>query len=213
MRPIQTTAPEGLQSPSALPVPPGLSGSGHLGLLDRLRDHPVAPAHGQPQAAFEQALQRAGRGGRGGAGVPGDGETPLPEPGTAPAPLQPAAPPVAAAPAGQVTAPDAVSTLLQRQGLALSAADTAAATVAAAHWQLQLPPLQPGPGAAPQVQLQRLPDGHLHLVLQAATDQQRPGPLAALRDRLAARGHGLDSLTAPPTAARERDDHTAEDAP
>ena len=205
MRPVQTTAPEGLPSPSALPVPPGLSGSGHLGL----RDHPGGPAHDQPQAAFEQALQRAGRAGRGGAGVPGDGETPLPEPGTAPAPLQPAAPPVAVAPAGQVTAPDGVSTLLQRQGLPLSAADTAAA----AHWQLQLPPLQPGPGAAPQVQLQRLPDGHLHLVLLGPADLQRAGPLAALRDRLAARGHSLDSLTAPFTAARERDDHTAEDAP
>ena len=209
MRPVQTTAPEGLPSSSALPVPPGLSCSGHLGLPGPLRDHPGGPAHGQPQAAFEQALQRAGRAGRGGAGVPGDGETPLPEPGTAPAPLQPAAPPVAVAPAGQVTAPDGVSTLLQRQGLPLSAADTAAA----AHWQLQLPPLQPGPGAAPQVQLQRLPDGHLHLVLQGPADLQRAGPLAALRDRLAARGHSLDSLTAPFTAARERDDHTAEDAP
>ena len=145
--------------------------------------------------------------------MPGDGETPLPEPGTAPAPLQPAAPPVAVAPAGQVTAPDGVSTLLQRQGLPLSAADTAAA----AHWQLQLPPLQPGPGAAPQVQLQRLPDGHLHLVLQGPADLQRAGPLAALRDRLAARGHSLDTAThssaLPHASARERDDHTAEDAP
>ncbi|WP_425256830.1 hypothetical protein ACPOLB_15135 [Rubrivivax sp. RP6-9] len=210
MRTVQTTAPEALSSPSALPMPPGggLLGRLHDALGDRLRA-PGAPAHGPSQAAFEQALQRSGRAGRGGADVPGDGETPLPEAGTAPAPLQPAAPPVARAPAGQVAAPDGVSTLLQRQAPPAATADPAAA----AHWQLQLPPLQPGPGTAPQVHLQRLPDGHLHLVLHGAADLQRPGPLAALRDRLAARGHGLDSLAAPPTAARERDDHPAEDAP
>lgn len=131
-----------------------------------------------PQAgalAFEHALHRAGRPGR---GAPGDDNAVLPEATTAAPPLQAAAQAAVQAPR-PVAAPDAVATHLR----ALNLPDTPAA---AGHWQLQWPGLE-----QPVLQVQRSVGGALHLVLSAAPEQQRSTPLAALRERLQARGHSL----------------------
>lgn len=144
---------------------------------------PVSFMQGAPRGtapsgvmAFEHALHRARRVGL---GAPGDDAAALPEAPTATPPLQAVEAAVLQAPR-PVAAPDAVATHLR----ALNLPDT---PTAASHWQLQWPGCE-----QPVLQMQRNAGGALHVVLSTAPEQQRSTPLAALRERLQARGHSLE---------------------
>jgi len=149
-----------------------------------------------PLAAFEHALRRAGR------GAPGDEDTALPDAAVPPPPLQAA--PDAPAPAPRaVLAPDAVVShlralqLTEAPAAAFATSGTSATVASVGQWQLQWP------GAdAPVLHVQRGAEGGLHLVLSTAPEQQRSTPLAALRERLQARGHSLQLRTQPGTERR-----------